>query len=200
MGNGSDSLGRGSKHFLRNIWSVLWSCKASLRKSHILASVFAPFAWATGYWNPVLLTAIPRSQSHVYVLSPSSAVSYLPWALGTRVTSYSQSSKTSAVAYCVSRRAFGALFNLRGCHPYRFTTYPTRLLFIAYFQSLFHPQYSSTSKLYFLWSTRPFSCHGAVVAHVISVSYHMVKKRGTKGGKRRERKRTETEKRGKKKM
>lgn len=85
-----------------------------LRKSHILASVFAPFARATGYWNPVLLTTIPRFHAHVF--SPSSAVSsYLPWTLKASVTP----KLSAALSHRLLRvpQSLGMLFNLRGCHP-----------------------------------------------------------------------------------
>jgi len=58
-------------------------------------------------------------------------------------------SKTFTVAYCTSRGALEALFNLGGCHFYRLAR---RLLFIARPRSPCYPRYPFSLKSYFLWS------------------------------------------------
>lgn len=73
----------------------------------------------------------------------------------------SRSCKTFTVAYCTSRRALEALFNLRGCHFCRHLPggFSLSLALVCY------PRYPSSLKSHFLWSIR-FFLFRVVVARV----------------------------------
>lgn len=181
MENGSYSLGRGSKHFLRNIWSVFRSCETSWENPISSRAYLLRLPERQDIEIPFCLPPYQDSTRTCSPLRRQSAVTCRElWRRPLRLNL----ARLSHIAYCVSRRASGCYLILEGVTPRRLTTYPATSLYHTP-PVAFPPSISVYSKIVFrlivdtvllLPSSRSRTCYLDFVSYDGKVRYKGTKR------------------------